>query len=166
MFVIVYNSSMDLVSNYVGEISASQFGGKKDGVTSAVDLNDKTFEEILEKQLNDTDYNNLNQVGNNDFTINIGDFDGHIPEFNISNSTNPINNTNESFFNNFSNSNEFTTSDVLTFFPSLFDTKPTMTQDTENGLYNFERKFAANSYGKYAKNIVTNLGEFVSDALR
>ena len=45
---------MDFVSNYVGELSASQFGGGKNGLASNIDLNDNTFENLLEKQLNNS----------------------------------------------------------------------------------------------------------------
>ena len=41
-----------------------------------------------------------------------------------------------------------------------------MTDTSNSGLFNFERKLAATSYDKYAKNIVTDLSEFVADALR
>ena len=161
---------MDLVSNYIGELAASQTGGKKNGTASNIDLNDSTFSDLLEKQLNNTLENN-NQVGKSDVFltpsgIDIGDFDGNVPRFKAINDANYVNNTQNTDSNIFSNLKEYTAQDILTFFPSIFDSRPTLTQTANNGLFDFERKSAVNLYGRYTKNIVTNLGEFVSDALR
>lgn len=164
---------MDLVSNYIGELSAAQFGHKKEGVNSNFDLNDDTFANILEKQMNNSVNkieNNMNQIGNlgTPAGIDIGDFDGISPVFETNKVQDRagINATENSGFNFFNNLKDFTTSDVITFFPSLFDSKPTLTQTQSNGLFDFERKFAANSYGKYARNIVTDLQEFVTDTIK
>ena len=40
---------MSLVSNYIGEVAASQFSGGKNGAASGIDLNDSTFSDLLEK---------------------------------------------------------------------------------------------------------------------
>ena len=157
---------MSLLSNYIGEISPAQFGNGQNG-TSNVDLNDTTFSDLLEKQMNVSNDNNINPTGN--FSgFDIGLLDGVSPIF----ETNKIqehavvNKAESSGFNFFSNLKEYTTSDVITFFPSLFDSKPTLTQTQSNGLFDFERKVAATSYGQYAKNIVTDLQEFVTDTMK
>ena len=156
---------MSLVSNYIGEIAASQFSGGKNGAASGIDLNDSTFSDLLEKQLNNS-IDPMPQTGG--FSpvsgINIGDFDGKVSQFN--NQTNQIHEINHSSLDKYNNPKEFSTSEILTFFPSLFDTKPMLTETLTNGLFDFERKTAANLYSKYAKSVVTSLGEFVSDALR
>ena len=164
---------MDLVSNYIGSLSSAQLGNKSDGNNLGIDLNDNTFENILNNQMNKAmDDNTFKITGELGIPagLDIGDFDGTKPIFKVDteNKTDvikQINNTDNSQFQNFK-SNDFSASEVLTFFSSIFDIKPTMTQTTDSGLFSFERKLAANSYGKYARDIVTNLTEFVSDALK
>ncbi len=161
---------MDLVSNYIGELSSLKSGKKEGGIDSNLDLNDSTFANMLEKQLNkiEDNSNNVEQIGNLGIPagINIGDFDGNVPQFGIDNGVKPINETESSALKRFDNPKEFSTSEILTFFPSLFDSKPSLTETQNNGLFDFERKLAATSYGQYARNIVTDLTEFVTDTIK
>ena len=147
---------MSLVSNFVGEISASMFGGNSvKGVTQKLDMDDNTFENILEKQIN----SGINR--NSSFGLNIGEIDGY------SNTVGNVDRTDTDInIEKFNTAGNYTTSEILTFFPSVFNSKNHLTDVLSNGLYNFERKLAMNSYGKGAINIVTDISDFVTDALK
>ena len=170
----MYYIYMDLVSSYIGDISSSLFEAQQKVLTSGVNLNDKTFSEILETQmqkiLDETKQNMLNGAGVLS-GINIGDYDGRIPEFELVqapdlNAVKSISDNQNSAFENLPSENDYSASEVLTFFPSLFSSKPTMTENTLNSLYNFEKKNAANSYEKCSRNVITDLGEFVTDTIK
>ena len=149
---------MNLVQNFAGEISASMFGGNSQGINPKFDMEDNTFENLLEKQIqNGAKENNIYNIPAG---LNIGDVDGYDS---IMNSVKSLDSAEAGKFNN---NEKYTTSEVLTFFPSVFDSKPTLTDTTNNGLFDFERKMAANLYGKGARNIVTDISEFVTDALK
>ena len=164
---------MDLVSNFVGIVSPNMFGENNVSVSSNFDMEDKTFSDLLEQQMQ----KKLEQNTNFTDTIglpsgfNIADFMNNAQPLNF-NSENqfdavkPINEYEKTDFFDFNKRKDFSTSEVLTFFNSLFESKPSMTDTHSSGLFNYERKVAAGSYGKYAKNIVMNLGEFVADTLR
>lgn len=170
---------MDLVSNFVGSISPSVFGKDAQGINTNIDLDDKTFSDMLEKQMNkniEIERNIPNFKNNFGLSsgIDIGVFDGSVPQFDnvVSNTKNkfeaikPIEKSENTVFNDFSGAHDLSTSEVVLFFNSLFDSKPSMTDSSNSGLFNFERKIAAGSYEKYAKNVVTDLNEFVSDTKR
>lgn len=164
---------MDLVSNFVGTLSASVFGGEVGITKPNLNIEDKTFSDMLEEKINDIKAQNKIQSINSDIPIgmDIGDLDGHHPIFevnsaNISDAVKPIDNYENSVFYNFNNREDFSTPEVLTFYNSIFDKKPTLTDSSNCGLFDFERKIAAGYYSKYAKNIVTDLSEFVTDALK
>ena len=166
---------MDLVTNFVGTISPSIFGDKNNqGVTPNVDLEDKTFSDMLERQMQkEIEQNKTNILSNLNFPngINIADFDSNIPQFTVNTenkleSVKPVNEFEKSTLPDDFSKKEMSTAEVLTFFNSLFDNKPTLTDTTRNGLFDFERKIAANLYGKYSKNIALDLGEFVADTIR
>ena len=55
---------------------------------------------------------------------------------------------------------------VVTFFTSLFDSKPTLTDTSSSELFYFERKVAAGKYNRYARNIITDIGEFITDTMK
>ena len=161
---------MDLISNFAGEISSTLFEGKNKELAPNIDMDDTTFSDLLEKQLNNIkehsfDISNQISVPSG---LNIGEFEGTNPVFNAEDlkNTKIMKSTENSNLENFNKKGEFTTSEILTFFPSLFNNKPTMTDTSNSGLFNFERKIAANSYDKYAKNIVTDLSEFVTDTMK
>ena len=162
---------MELISNFAGEISASLFGGKTNEMSPNIDLNDSTFSDLLEKKLannaEETTFNIIDKLGV-PAGLNIGDFDGNRPIYGNNNIQDIITTqtTESTLLGDFDKRENFSTSEVLTFFPSLFNNKPTMTSITDSGLFNFERKIAANSYGKYSKNVITDLNEFVTDTLK
>ena len=160
---------MDLVSNLASTMLSKAMEGNSQEAASQVDLNDKTFENMLDKQLN----NQLAQNGQNYIDnlgipsisgIDIGDFDGHSSN-NLS-AVKSVDNYDANQHAKFNSGKDFSMEEVLTLFNPIFETKPTMTDTTNNGLFDFERKSAANLYNRYAKNIVMDLGEFVTDALK
>ena len=110
---------MDFVSNYVGELSASQFGGGKNGLASNIDLNDNTFENLLEKQLNNQvdNTNTINPI--NDFGIPAGLDIGDVYGNNYA-SVEKANDIKHVGFDMSSNAKNFSASEILAFFPSLF----------------------------------------------
>lgn len=165
---------MEMISNYVGGISPFQFGKTPNDVTVGFDLNGMSFAELLEKQLqkqfeldgNSHLLNNIPEVHG----LNIGEFDGIMPNYGTNNDNSfekisPVKETENSNLQNFNGKDKLSTSEVLAFFPSLFDTNSLKSLGDKVGLYNFEKRLAADSYGKYAKNIATNLSEFVADTL-
>ncbi len=160
---------MDLVSNLASTMLSKAIEGNSTETTSQVDLNDKTFANLLDKQLN----NNLEQNGQNFINtlgipsisgLDLGDLDGH--KINELTEVKPVDSFDKNMFNKYNSGKDFSMEEVLTLFNPVFETKPTMADTANSGLFDFERKTAANQYSKYAKNIVTNLSEFVSDALK
>lgn len=169
---------MNMVSSFIGSISPEMFGGNIKSATQNIDLEDTTFSDMLEKQINkEMQQNKLNLTNNFSLQsgINIGDFDGSQPQFTIKTNNSsensfeaikPINEFDKSTFKNMNNAHDKSTSEVVTFFNSLFDSKPTLTDTSSSGLFDFERKIAASRYNKYAKNIITDLSEFVTDTMK
>lgn len=166
---------MNLVSNYIGGIGLNP--GVNNGVTPQIDLNDTTFAELLEKQLN----NNINNQAQTNSIINglgmppgiqIENFDGagftntaqdqaeavgeKINSTEADNAANPF---------DADKNGDVTTSEVVTFFSSLLD-NGAEGQDARSELFDFAKKQAAGFYNKYSKNVVTDLAEFVDDIKR
>lgn len=165
---------MDLVSNFIGGISPNTFGINNIGVASNAVSGDKTFADMLEEQINkQTEQSKISITDNSLFPngVYIGDFDGPSPAFDVqtSNKADTIKHVNEfenADMSNYKDVKDMSSSEILTFFKSIFDNKPTITDTSNSKFFEFERKIAANQYSKYSRNIVTNLGEFVSDAIK
>lgn len=164
---------MDLVSNFVGSISPHLFGDNNHSITQNIDFGDKTFENILEEQMSkNIEQNKTNFIDNLGLPsgVYIGDLDGAKPVFDVQNlqddKVTSINQTENSPLAYSKDEKDMSTSEYLTFFKSIFDSKPSLTDTSNSGLFQFERKSAANQYGKYSKNVVTNLSEFVADAIK
>ena len=145
---------MDLVSNFVGSISPNMFGGNTQGVTQNVDLGDKTFSDMLEKQINKEIEQHKSTFADSlglPTGFNIADFDGSVPQFKFGMNVNEnkldaiksVNDMENSVLNR--DEKDMSTSEFLTFFQSLFDSKPTMTDTTSSGLFDFERKVGKKS---------------------
>ena len=162
---------MSLASNLVNTISKSQIGAKQITAAPDFDLNDKTFSNILDKQMegiNDVQKNeNSQKLGiPNGFTIDelisMQQIDNKtITAQNSTEAVNPIN------FDDLISKNEeseISNSEMLGFFTSLFDKHANF--NNNNVIYNFARKQASNFYGRCAGNVVTDLAEFVTDALK
>ena len=154
---------MNLVSNFVGSISPSMFGNTAQGISPSINLDDNTFSDLLEEQLNKKIEQTTNYVDSLGLPtgFNIEDLVNH--NSNTVNTENKFENTD---LQSDKNPKDLSTSEVLTFFNSLFESKPTLTDNINSGLFEFELKSAANQYSKYAKNIVTDLSEFVTDTLK
>ena len=165
---------MDLVSNFAGSISPSMFGENKQGISPNIDIEDNTFENLLEKQMNKEAENNINLDNNSAFPtgINIADLMSISSPQPILDSENrldaiqKIGNTDNTDFFEGKDTKDMSTSEILTFFNSLFDNKPSMTDSSNSNLFNFEYKVAAGNYDKYAKNIITDIQEFVTDTMK
>ena len=160
---------MDLVSNLASTMLSKAIEGNQE-VTSQVDLNDNTFANMLDKQLN----NQLEQNGQNFIEtlgipsisgIDLGELDGHNLESHF-NAIKPVDDLEVDQQAKFNSGKDFSMEEVLTLFNPLFESKPTMADTANSGLFDFERKTAANQYSKYAKNIITDISEFVTDALK
>ena len=168
---------MNLVSNFIGSISPEMFNTNAQGLIQGIDLGDTTFSDLLEKQLNNAQNNNPNTIQSIGFPSgvnNIVDIDGGFlqgvnfrgnkeVQNDMLESVKPINESESSVFKDVKN---MSTSEVVTFFNSLFDSKPKITDTSQSELYEFEKKIAAGKYGKYAKNVITDLSEFVTDTIR
>ena len=171
---------MNLVSNFIGSVSPEMFNNNAQGLFQGINLGDTTFSDLLEKQLNNAQNNDSNTIQSLGFPSginNIVDIDGvgsqgirfkvnGEVQNDMSESIKSVSESEKSAFRDLNNPKNMSTSEVVTFFSSLFDSKPTMADTSSNGLFNFERKTAANLYNKYAKNIVTDINEFVTDAFR
>lgn len=169
---------MSTVSNFVGTISPEMFGDSINKAVQNVDLDDTTFSDMLEKQIN-----NVKNQANFDVTkdlglpsgINIMDLtESALPQYdtntrmgdNMLETVKPVNETDEAVFRYMNDTKNMSTPEVVTLFSSLFDKKPTIIDDESNGLIDFEKKIAAGEYNRYAKNIVTDLTEFVTDTMK
>ena len=161
---------MDLVSNLASTMLSKAMEGNSSEVTTQIDLGDNTFSNLLDKQLNNrleqNEQNFINNLGIPSISgIDLGELDGHNLEsqFNAIKPTEGLDIDQQAKFNT---GKDFSMEEVLTLFNPLFETKPTMAETTNNGLFDFERKTAANLYDRYAKNVVTDISEFVTDALK
>lgn len=151
---------MSLVSNFVGGISAAQFGGSGK-VSPDFDLNDTTFSDLLEKHINTKPENEATGIAGmlgmpSGFPIENADF---AESDEMIKAASQIENKGIA-----SEENNTTTSEMLTFYSSMLDNN-LENQNSHNRIFDFARKQAANFYHKYSGNIVTDLQEFVSDAL-
>ena len=168
---------MNIVSNFVGSISPEIFSQGK-GLTQNINLSDTTFADLLEKQLNnEQQINNQNLLNNLIMSPDIGTSDTNsiFPQFNMNNSgenqdmlesIKPVSESDGANFQNMKDEKDMSTSEIVTFFSSLFDAKPSITDTTTSDLFEFEKKIAAGKYHQYAKNIITDLNEFVSDTMK
>ena len=147
---------MSIVSNYIGAIP-SNFANKGQAV-SGVDLEDKTFSDLLDKQID-------LQEPQNGFTSPLG-----IPAGFVENGTNivdmisavnqpkgisPILGIDE---------NEIGTSEMVAFLTKPFDSPSALEKNLS--LMDFAKRQASNFYNKCASNVITNLSEFVEDSLK
>ena len=165
---------MSLVSNFIGGISGISLGNNT--VTPNFDLNDTTFSELLEKQLNTTDKteglsNSLGTLGipaglqidgmnGAEFTETAFDQAEAFGAKTDAEKSEEENQTNNII--DLNNDGDVTSSEIRTFFGSLLDSGSTG-QEARSELFDFAKKQAANLYDKYSKNVVTNLNDFVSD---
>lgn len=157
---------MSLVSNFIGGISSVGVGGQKP--LQQLDLNDTTFSDLLEKQMetkpkeeNNNIFASLGmpagmQIENVDFSEKVQD---QMEALGNENAPEKVNETNMLDLNGDGN---VTTSEAVTFFTSLLDNS-NLGNDNRSQLFDFARKQASNFYNKYSKNVVTDVKEFVED---
>ena len=153
---------MNLVSNFIGDISKFEFGNKN--ITQDFDLGDTTFSNLLNKQL---DKNTINE--NFDILKNLGIPTGlQIEGINSTNNvefdtaiTNKINNIEEIVNNNNLDNIEHSAEGVVYFSSILDDTSSNTNSQPE--LFNFAKKQATNLYHKYGRSMVSDVNEFIND---
>ena len=158
---------MSLVSNFVGGIGLNPNGGIGNS-TPSFDLEDSTFSDLLEKQMNvkpKEETNTLSgtlgipaglQIDGIDFSEKVQDQMEALGE--------DIN-TEETNMFDLNKDGDVTTSEAVTFFTSLLD-NGTEGQNARSELFDFARKQAANFYNTYSKSFVTDLKDFVDDIKR
>lgn len=157
---------MSLVSNFIGGISSVGVGGQKP--LQQLDLNDTTFSDLLEKQMETKPKEESNnifaslgmpagmQIENVDFSEKVQD---QMEALGSQQAPEKVNETNILYLNGDGN---VTTSEAVTFFTSLLDNS-NLGNDNRSQLFDFARKQASNFYNKYSKNVVTDVKEFVED---
>jgi len=161
---------MSLVSGLINGIASSGIAGRST-VTPDFDLNDSTFSDLLNKQLNIQTGGNTSgidmlgslgmpagmQIEGVDFSEKVQDqmeaFGEEIKTEGTENSTNPF---------DMNKDGNVTVSETMDFITSLLD-NDSAGYNIRSGLYNFAKRQAANFYSKYSGNVVTNLSEFVND---
>ena len=143
---------MDFVSNLANTVLTKAIEGAASESASKVDLNDQTFANLLDKQLN----NQLEQNGQNFINtlgipsisgLDMGELDGHNLA-NQSGSVKSIDSYDSAQIEKFNSGKDYSMEEVLTLFSPLFENKPTMADTANTGLFEFERKTAANQYKK------------------
>lgn len=159
---------MSLVSNFIGGISSANFGSTF-GVTENFDLNDSTFSDILNKQME------INPQQENEgiqgllgipagFQIDGIDFaEKALDQIEASGEKFGIEKEEINNLFDANKDNNVTTSEVATFFTSLLENSFSSEQNRSQ-LFDFAQKQATNMYHKFGRTMVTNLEEFVSDA--
>lgn len=136
---------MSLVSNFIGNISSLGASGIQ--AAQNFDLNDTTFEKLLEKQMN-MSIEKPQPISGLGAPAGFVFDNEEIPaagQIDTQNSTNEI--------------DDKTTSETVTFFSSLLDNK----ENPESEIFDFAKKQAANLYNKYSRSVVTDISEFVED---
>ena len=159
---------MSLVSNFIGEISSSQFGGISN-IGQNFDINDTTFSDLLEKQMKipTKEENNIMSLLGMPAGLQIQNIDGtdfFEKAFDQIEANGEKIETKTTEFNSFdTNQNkDITTSETVTFFSSLLDNS-LQNQNSHSELFDFAKKQATNLYSKGASSVITDLEEFVTD---
>ena len=157
---------MSLVSNFIGGISSVGVGGLNP--SQNLDLNDSTFSDLLEKQMevkpkeeNNNIFASLGmpagmQIENVDFSEKVQD---QMESLREKMTPEKVNEANKLDLNGDGN---VTTSEAVTFFTSLLDNS-NLGQQNDSGLFDFAKKQASNFYNKYSRSVVTDVQEFVED---
>lgn len=152
---------MSLVSNFIGGISGiNQIGS----VTSNLDLNDTTFSDLLDKQMEIKNKETNGIFGQLGMPAGM-EIEGIDFSEKAADQIEAIGEKTEPNFSEMLDTNhdgEVTTSEAVTFFSSLLDNN-TEGQNARSELFEFARKQAANFYHKYSGSVVTDLQEFVDD---
>lgn len=157
---------MSLVSNFIGGISSVGVGGLNP--LQNLDLNDTTFSDLLEKQMevkpkeeNNNIFASLGmpagmKIENVDFSEKVQDQMECLGDKMTSEKANETN------MLDLDGDGSVTTSEAVTFFTSLLDNS-NFGNDSKSQLFDFAKKQASNFYNKYSRNVVTDVKEFVED---
>ncbi|MBR6127673.1 hypothetical protein IKQ21_08325 [bacterium] len=147
---------MSIVSNYIGAIP-SNFANQGQNI-SGTDLDDNTFSDMLNKQMNV-------QEPQNGFPPTLG-----IPAGFVENGTNIVdmvsaaNQPKETSPILGIDEKEIGTSEMVAFLTKPFDSPSALEKNLS--LMDFAKRQASNFYNKCASNVITNLSEFVEDSLK
>ena len=155
---------MSLVSNFVGGIGINPNGGVS-GITPQFDLDDTTFSDLLEKQLNvkpgEESANLFGSLGMPaGMQIDGIDF-AEKAQDQLEALGDEIKTENTNMFD-LNKDGDVTTSEAVTFFTSLLDNNA-QGQNARPELFDFARKQASNFYNKYSRDVITSVNEFVDD---
>ncbi len=166
---------MSLVSNFIGSIGSNP-NVVSGSITPQLDINDTTFLELLQKQVDTQQQTEkTNSILSGPFGIPAGmQIDGmdgveftekvfdqaEALDAKIDDTQEKDNNLNNIMDTN--QDGEVTTSEMLTFFDSLLD-NGSQGQQARSELFDFAKKQAMNFYNKYSRDVVLNVNEFVDD---
>lgn len=155
---------MSLVSNFIGGISSVGVGGLNP--LQNLDLNDTTFSDLLEKQMevkpkeeNNNIFASLGmpagmKIESVDFSEKVQD------QMEILGEKMTSEKANETNMLDLDGDGSVTTSEAVTFFTSLLDNS---NLGSNSQLFDFAKKQASNFYNKYSRSVVTDVKEFVED---
>ena len=155
---------MSLVSNFIGGISSVGGGGLNP--SQNLDLNDTTFSDLLEKQMevkpkeeNNNIFASLGmpagmKIESVDFSEKVQD------QMEILGEKMTSEKANETNMLDLDGDGSVTTSEAVTFFTSLLDNS---NLGSNSQLFDFAKKQASNFYNKYSGSVVTDVKEFVED---
>ena len=155
---------MSLVSNFIGGISSVGVGGLNP--SQNLDLNDTTFSDLLEKQMevkpkeeNNNIFASLGmpagmKIESVDFSEKVQDQMESLGDKMTSEKANETN------MLDLDGDGSVTTSEAVTFFTSLLDNS---NLGSNSQLFDFAKKQASNFYSKYSRSVVTDVKEFVED---
>lgn len=155
---------MSLVSNFIGGISSVGVGGLNS--SQNLDLNDTTFSDLLEKQMevkpkeeNNNIFASLGmpagmKIESVDFSEKVQD------QMEILGEKMTSEKANETNMLDLDGDGSVTTSEAVTFFTSLLDNS---NLGSNSQLFDFAKKQASNFYNKYSRSVVTDVKEFVED---
>ena len=153
---------MSFVSSYIGGISATQFGGENK-VSVNFDMDNSVFEELLLKQMETKPSEAQNFIMDSlgmppGLDIEVLD----IPtNDNFDSAIKPVEQTLDA---NLADKKEISSSEYSNLFNSFLG-KGTDFINQKADLLDFAKRNATTIYSKCSGNVVTGLGEFISDAL-
>ena len=145
---------MSIVSSFAGGISPTQFGNVNKA-SSAINLDDDTFSDILEKKL--SAFPAKPQIG--------VQFGMTLEELSWKYNMTPVQEMGSSIDVKNMSTEDLTTSEITTFYNSVMD-KNYNDVSNQDEVFDFVKRNATSAYGKFAKIPVLDLAEFVTDSLK
>ena len=148
---------MSLVSNNIGAIASKI--GKPDASQQNMDLEDKTFSDLLDKQMNIQDAPNETTLSSLEAPAAISTNGTNLIDLLSS-----IKQTQNYDFPDFSEQDDLGSAEMVAFLTKPFDSRSSL--ENNHGLMDFAKKQASNFYNKCASNVVVDLKEFIEDTLK